>query len=545
MPKIALNKTTFRALGNLILQLRFGGQETLLEQSYRAERLIRMVDPQKKYPYDFVCYKLTDYKPKEIPETSLIAGDDLIADLAMFVSQVTQQHPVLPNMLPERGISVETLMNENEISAQSISQWALLGLAQRTIIRPEGGLTQIILEDTWQWFMEKNEKCVARAAAMCQLNQNQRERIVQQAKWLCRNDNLSRKNIEELLADKHLRAVETIRIVLDDYDKNAPMNDRIFPAQVKLTNEVIEQIFELFADGTEIDQLAKIFGRKPSTIGRILNQARRQRWQTVQIEYISSPEFDLPGAMDTIVTPAQAIEPTVEPSEDHRTALLTGVQERTLFRAYNYLKWIMDHTRNAGTNGKNLSAATIDRLDEFQEQAQRIKKVLILANQALVVSIAKKHLNGALSLDELISEGLTPLMKAVEKFDYTKGFKFSTYASWAVMKHFARIVPQAGQEQHQFLPDEDLDAIMPGVANIDEDQAYRRSMAVINALSKLNERERHILENRFGIDRQEEPMSLAEMGKVLGVTKERVRQIEAKAMDKLHEILKESLAMQE
>jgi RNA polymerase primary sigma factor len=541
MPRIVLDKTRFRVLGNLILQLRFGAPETLLEQSYRAERLIRLINPDKQYPYDFICYKLTDYKPKEIPDSPLIDGADLIADLAMFISQVTRGCPVLPNMLPERGILIERLMAENEISARSMERWIARGLVQRTIIRPEGGLGQIVLESTWQWFIEKNERLVSKAAAMNQLTCEQRRRIVQHARELYHHGGMSRSAIEQFLAKKHARAPETIRFILDAHDQQAEFEERIFPIKTKLTDEVIGQIYELYVKGAGIDYLAKIFGRNPATISRIVNQVRRERWQNVTIEYIYSPEFDLPDAMETIVAPARMIDLKVESAGEHRTEVLSGVQERTLFRAYNYLKWLMDRSKRV-ENQETLTTAAMDRLEELLNQANQIKDLLIMANRALIAHIAKKHLNGVLSLEELMSEGLGPLIKAVEKFDYTRGFKFSTYASWAIIKHFARAVPMEGQLCHQYLTDEDLDAIMPGVDGVDEDQAYRRSMAVVDAMLQLNERERHILENRFGIDRQQEPMSLAQLGEVLGVTKERVRQIEAKAMDKLHVILKESLA---
>jgi RNA polymerase sigma factor (sigma-70 family) len=543
MPRITLDKTRFGVLGDLILQLRFGAPETLLEQSYRAERLIRLIDPEKLYPYDFICYKLTDYKPKEIPNSQLILGIDLVTDLAAFIAQVTRQCPVLPNMLPEQGLMVDRLIADNEFPPKAMNEWNSLGLVQRSIIEP-GGLKQVVLQGTWQWFIEKNERLVAKAAAMCQLTCDQRRRIVQQAKELYQNGELSRTDVEQILADKHLRAMETIRFILDTHDKDAELDDRIFPVKVKLTEQVVEQIFDMFSRGVSVEQLSRTFGRSQAVISKAINQVRRQRWQSISIEYIYSPEFDLPDAMDTIVKPALAIDLTTDTSDDHRMELLTSIQERTLFRAYNYLKWLLDHTRNAGTDGI-LSAQTIHQLEELQSQISRIKDILILANRALIINIAKKHLNGALSLEELLSEGLGPLIKAVEKFDYTKGFKFSTYASWAIIKHFARAVPLAGQQQHQYLADDDLDALGPGVETVDEDQAYRRSMAVIDAMMQLDARERHILENRFGLDREEEPMSLAQMGKVLGVTKERVRQIEAKAMDKLHGILKETLAEEE
>jgi RNA polymerase sigma factor (sigma-70 family) len=542
MSKVALDKTKYRVLGPLLTQLRFESPETLLEQSYRAEHLIRLLDPAKGYPYDFVCYKLTNFKPKLAQTPAILDGENLICDLATFIEQVTKQKPINSDRLPEPVRPVRDIADDNDISIKTLSRWTRLGLAQRQVIFPDQTCQNVILESTWQWFITKHESRVARAAAFSRLSPNQRQTIVRQARQLYQKDNLSRYQIEIELAEKNGRARETIRFILNAHDRHAAAAERIFPDKAKLTDEVRRQIFEMAARGLPVGQLARIFGRSSSTIYRIINEARQEQWQTIEIGYIYSPDFDLPSADQTIL-PGAETEIQFKPDSDNHIQPLSSSEERGLFRAYNYLKWKQDQKRKLYTERKKsaIPAAVMDRLESLQARIDEIKGKLILANQALVISIAKKHLSGALSLDELASEGLTPLMKAVEKFDYTKGFKFSTYASWAVMKHFARIVPLAGQQQHHYLADEELDRIVPGVSEIDENHAYERSMAVINAMDTLDDRERHILKNRFGLDRSEDPMSLAQLGKRLGVTKERVRQIESKAMDKLHTLLKDSL----
>ncbi len=548
MPKVVLEKARFRVLGPLILQLRFEPPPTLLEQSFRAEHLIKLIDPARQYPYDFICYKLTDFKPQEVREPVLIQGTDIIYDLVIFISNISRHAPLGLNQLPEPAVSVKDLARENSISPKTFKRWNKMGLAYRRVLGRDGIPQNIILKSTWLWFIEKYERLVARAAAFSRLTAGRRLWIIHEARKLYLSGQFSRNQIETSLARKINRARETVRYVINNHDASASAQDRIFPARAKLTPETCKEIFEMFARGIAVDQLSRIFGRSQPTIYRIINNARQEAWRNASIEYIFSPEFGLPSADQTILPTAET-RMNAKPESSH-TETLTPADERSLFRAYNYLKWKQDQIRKpflATTENQlplPIPAGVLDELETLQADIDETKNKLILANQALVVSIAKRHLNNSLTLDELFSEGLVPLMKSVEKFDYTRGFKFSTYASWAIMKHFARIVPLAGQHQHELLSPEDMDALQPGVSEVDEHEAYRRSMAVQGALEHLTDRERHVLENRFGLDRAEEPLSLSQLGTRLGVTKERIRQIESKAMEKLHAILKEKLPVE-
>lgn len=233
-----------------------------------------------------------------------------------------------------------------------------------------------------------------------------------------------------------------------------------------------------------------------------------------------------------------------------------------------------------------------------QRQTFKMKKArdrLINSNLRLVVSIAKRYMNRGLTFSDLIQEGNMGLMRAVDKFDWRRGFKFSTYATWWIRqaitraiadqartiripvhmietinklkriqrelgqkyereptaKEIARVMkfpaskieeiikisqePNSLQSKVGSENDTELsEFIMDEVSSTPEDQASYELLKthIDEVLESLSERERKVLELRFGL-KDHKPRTLEEVGKVFGVTRERIRQIEAKALRKL------------
>jgi RNA polymerase primary sigma factor/RNA polymerase sigma factor len=179
----------------------------------------------------------------------------------------------------------------------------------------------------------------------------------------------------------------------------------------------------------------------------------------------------------------------------------------------------------------------MDEIERLYEEAVKTKNQIVQANLRLVVSIAKRHVSASEDFFSLVSDGNMSLIRAVEKFDYARGNKFSTYASWAIMKNFARSIPDEFRHRDRFRTSLEEMFQSQEDARADEfeqESAQRtREQQIHRILSRLDEREQRIIISRFGLDHNEEPMTLKEVGADLGVTKERVRQIEARALNKL------------
>jgi len=228
---------------------------------------------------------------------------------------------------------------------------------------------------------------------------------------------------------------------------------------------------------------------------------------------------------------------------------LNKEQEQHLFRKMNYLKYRAARLRDGLRRGAGavdpakVRIQTLDKIEELQRQANQVKEQLINANMRLVVNIAKRHAGQTDNFFELLSDGNMSLIRAVEKFDFGRGFKFSTYASWAIMKNFARTIPDEKHRRERFVTGHDEVFEVAPDTRADEHEALatqeRATHSVNRLLDYLEPREREIIRMRAGLDDNAKGMTLEEIGQQFGITKERVRQLNARAMKKLRDIVQE------
>jgi RNA polymerase primary sigma factor len=181
---------------------------------------------------------------------------------------------------------------------------------------------------------------------------------------------------------------------------------------------------------------------------------------------------------------------------------------------------------------------TLVEIERLQSEAQAVKNRIVEMNLPLVIFVVKRRIRAGQELSELVSEGNLALIQAVDRFDFARGNRFSTYATWAIRnalaskartdrRHLGRSF--ARHEASLLAPD-------PGVAEFENDavQDQRRSM-VRRWFVRLGERERFILTNRYGLSGAAE-RTLAQIGRELGISKQRVSQIAARAEGKLRKI---------
>ena len=213
--------------------------------------------------------------------------------------------------------------------------------------------------------------------------------------------------------------------------------------------------------------------------------------------------------------------------------LLSREQEAHLFRKMNFLKYLANRLRN-DIDAQRPSAADLDEIERLQAEALKVKNEIIEANLRLVIAIAKMRIRPGYDLSERVSDGNFALIKAVVRFDFARGNKFSTYASWAILNELTRYDRQQNRDNRRFVHyrgDVASPIIRSDDREIEEAEDQRRS-AVARSLDRLDKRERLILASRYGIGGGSE-LTLKQIGLDLGISKERVRQIESRARAKL------------
>jgi len=308
--------------------------------------------------------------------------------------------------------------------------------------------------------------------------------------------------------------------------------------------------------------------------------------------------YTLSSADDTD-EPAQQVTvagATADPVKDYlkqigKVALLNAAEEVELAKRIEAGLFAEEKLAKGG----RISEKTLEELEWIVIDGRRAKNHLLEANLRLVVSLAKRYTGRGMLFLDLIQEGNLGLIRAVEKFDYTKGFKFSTYATWWIRQaitramadqartiripvHMVEVINKLARVQRQMLQDlgreptpeelaKELDMTAEKVVEV---QKYGRepislhtplgedgdsefgdliedSEAIVPAdavsftllqeqlhsvLDTLTERESGVVSMRFGLT-DGQPKTLDEIGKVFGVTRERIRQIESKTMSKL------------
>jgi RNA polymerase primary sigma factor/RNA polymerase sigma factor len=543
------NSSTMKQLRDQ--QVRFAPRDKKLEQMDRAEQLIIEIDPGRVYSCDYLCFRITKFRPEQSPNLT-VSGTEARHDLRLFVEDVSDSADIRVEDVGEPVHTVEQLGKMLNVSTKTISRWREQGLVSRRFIF-DGRKRVGFLHSSVERFVNRNLDRVKRGKRFSQLTEQERDEIVDRARRLARaGGNLS--EITRQVANQMNRSVETIRYTLKQFDKKHP-NLAIFPNHSgPLRDEAKQQIYQQYRRDEPIEAIAKQYNRARSAVYRVVNEVRATRIDELPLEFMYNEEFEGRNAGKRILTPmppTEKVQRKTKPLADlpHYLAslydmpLLAREQEYHLFRKFNFLKFQASKLREQLTS-KRPKTKIMGEIEPLYEQIVETKNIIVQSNLRLVVSIAKRHVSATDDFFTLVSDGNMSLIRAVEKFDYSRGNKFSTYASWAIMKNFARTIPDEFKYRDRFrTSQEDLfgarEDRRSDQLELERDQQLRTAQ-VNRILACLDDREQQIIVSRYGLDYSHEPQTLKQVGLEMGVTKERVRQIEARALNKLRQAAKES-----
>ncbi len=265
--------------------------------------------------------------------------------------------------------------------------------------------------------------------------------------------------------------------------------------------------------------------------------------------YLYNEEFEAPKAAQDILPlpedlPAAKKKQRVTGGKDlaryfgetARLPLMTPEQECFYFRRMNFLRWRAEQTFEA-LNESRPSIRALRKIVEDLRAADYDRNFIAEHNLRLVIPLAHRlHLRSE-SVWDYISEGNAALLRAIRGFDYGRGFRFSTYATWAIVNSLQRLAGRQHRDAVRFMPTEFT--LFDSFENSQESmtaQLQRASFArekVSELLNVLDERSQRVVAMRFGIGPHSEPSTLKEVGEHFGISKERIRQIEKSALGKM------------
>ncbi len=393
--------------------------------------------------------------------------------------------------------------------------------------------------------------------------------------------------------EKHKKDLKNINMILEAVNgqiqgREVPAKHNIDQAEAKALT--FKQINQMFAMNTFTDKSAKLIAEAINQ-GYLKNLEDLQYFFNEQARFVQTEIKRLPPEQTVLTAGA-----TADPVKDYlkqigRVALLNAELEVELATRVEAGLFADEMLKNE----KKLDKKMKRELEFIVEDGKRAKNHLLEANLRLVVSLAKRYTGRGMLFLDLIQEGNLGLIRAVEKFDYTKGYKFSTYATWWIRQaitramadqartiripvHMVEVINKLARVQRQMLQDlgreptpeelaKELDMTPEKVVEvqkygrepislhtplgeegdsefgdlIEDSEAIKPEESVtftilqeqlMQVLGGLTSREAEVIKARYGLT-DGQPKTLDEIGKVHGVTRERIRQIESKTMSKL------------
>ena len=446
----------------LARQLSFAPAEVRRAQVSAAETLVGEIDRARSYPPDYITFRVTGFKPRGRVQGELLTGLALEHDLCLLIEEVSATMSLRAADLAEPVLSIDDAVARFNVTSKTIQRWRKKGLVSRRFIFPDGKCRVGFLLSSIERFIARHSEVVRDGSNLTAMSEAERDAIVRSARRLAAADwNLSERDLTLRLARRYRRSALTVLHTLRKHDADHPADAVLCALAGDVDARERTKILKSWRRGRSIRRIARRAGVTRAAAYRTIIDARIARLAARRAKFHDDELYhgeDAEAAIESMVRSgdiaAEAtrqelrIPPKLPPylADLYRTPLLSPRQERALFLQFNYRKFHFATARRA-FEPERVRSGDLKLIERRAAAVDETKNRIVAANLRLVVSVARKHAaaserSGGPTLMELVSEGNLILMRAVESFDVHRNVRFSTYATLALMKGFARLVPE-------------------------------------------------------------------------------------------------------
>ena len=281
----------------------------------------------------------------------------------------------------------------------------------------------------------------------------------------------------------------------------------------------------------------------------------REVYETIpsEVDYVDHPSFAQGQTEDCLWGPEaeeieipqwnQFPEGPDQPTAPRKGRIKLNQEDETkLFLRYNYARFRLSRLRAA--QDRRASVARAREMVLWSRRARKTRSDIVQANMALVVAMARRTRIPNVEFAEIISEGNVAMLRAVEKFDVSRGFKFSTYACRAILQSFNRLATKTGRYSQRFPAAYDPEMEHSDYDERRQEQQRQDTVSDVQEVlarnsAQLTAIERKIIDARFALNGEQRRLTLGEVGKMVGLTNERVRQVQNATLTKLRAALED------
>jgi len=538
-------------IADLVRQLAFSPGAVRRTQLANASDLVDRLSAADAFTFDAVCFHITGYRPAK--QGGRVFIERLLAnDLRKLLLDVSESLGLKAASFGEPVYSTSDLNRLFALSPATIARWRRLGLKAFKFIFPDGirrlGFTPVFISQ----FARNRAKVQGRFRSPGHLVKAVEEELVVRARVLARQG-MTYEEVQLVLGGEFAVESITVRRIIEQHDRANPKS-AVFPQLGRpLKARDCRLMYGALRAGFGVCDIAVVFDRPRNVVYRAILRHKARLIAERRVDYMPNELFDHPEADRIILAPAEGPAAGYRdqgwdtPTDDdpkapafarelRRCILLTPQRERYLFRRYNYLKFKIVRLRRE-LDMSDPSLGELHRLASLFREARAARNEILRANLRLAASVARRHVTPNVRLSDLVSEANVSLMKAAEKFDYARGYRFSTYATWAIYKNFAKSVPASARTARRFVTGQDKRLDATPAADIDPllaaESAPPAHRVVDELMACLSEREKTIITKRYALQPGVRSTTLSALGRELDMSRERIRQLEVQALAKM------------